>query len=346
VTADVARPPVAPVADGAPRPRWSVMIPTFNCARDLRVTLESVLAQDPGPEAMQIEVVDDCSTADDPAAVVREVGRGRVALHRQPSNVGHTRNFNTCLRRARGHVVHLLHGDDFVRDGFYRVLGGALDAHPEVGAAFCRVAYVDGDGATLSLAPPILERSGIPDDWLATIAEGQLLQPPSIVVRREVYERLGGFDQRIRSFGEDWEMWVRIAASYPVWYETEALAAYRIQTGSLTNRSMRTGQNMRDVRTAIAINREVLPPDRAEHITRAARRANALGAIRRAHRAVRAGDLVTPLVQLREAVRTSVSPAIGYSAARLLAHVVIAGVGRLLPGPRGAAADWRGARPR
>ena len=65
----------APIA-GAPRPRWSVMIPTYNCARYLEATLRSVLTQDPGPEAMQIEVVDDHSTADDPEDVVTRLGGG------------------------------------------------------------------------------------------------------------------------------------------------------------------------------------------------------------------------------------------------------------------------------
>ena len=39
---------------------------------------------------------------------------------------------------------------------------------------------------------------------------------PSIVVRRSVYERLGSFDRRLVC-AEDWEMWVRIAAHYPIW---------------------------------------------------------------------------------------------------------------------------------
>ena len=57
-------------------PLWSVMIPTYNCARYLRETLASVLAQDPGPEVMQIKVIDDCSTLDDPEAVVTETWTG------------------------------------------------------------------------------------------------------------------------------------------------------------------------------------------------------------------------------------------------------------------------------
>src|SRR5262245_8949670 len=52
---------IMPVPAAVARPLWSVMIPTFNCNAFLRAALEGVLAQDPGPEAMQIEVVDDHS---------------------------------------------------------------------------------------------------------------------------------------------------------------------------------------------------------------------------------------------------------------------------------------------
>ena len=64
---------IFPVPEGIPRPLLSVMIPTYNCANYLRETLTSVLTQDPGVELMQIEVVDDHSTKDDPEAVVREL---------------------------------------------------------------------------------------------------------------------------------------------------------------------------------------------------------------------------------------------------------------------------------
>jgi len=111
-------PQIDPVPEGTPRPFWSVMIPTFNCAKYLRQTLESVLAQDPGPGLMQIEVVDDVSTKDDPEAVVREIGKGRVQFYRNGQNLGAIRNFNGCVQRAKGHWVHILHGDDAVLPGF------------------------------------------------------------------------------------------------------------------------------------------------------------------------------------------------------------------------------------
>jgi glycosyltransferase involved in cell wall biosynthesis len=111
------------------------MIPTYNCANYLRETLNSVLVQDPGSELMQIEVVDDCSTLDDPEAVVKELGKGRVQFYRQPENVGYIKNFETCLQRSRGQLIHLLHGDDCVRDGFYRKMQGLFEEYPEIGAA-------------------------------------------------------------------------------------------------------------------------------------------------------------------------------------------------------------------
>ena len=324
------RPRISPPPPGAARPRWSVMIPTFDCAATLRATLASVLAQDPGPAEMQIEVVDDASTRDDPAAVVDAVGGGRVAFHRQPRNLGHVANFNSCLQRARGHLVHLLHGDDLVLPGFYAAMARPFAAEPAIGAAFCRHLFVDDDGRTIGLGAPVQPRSGVVPGWLETIAVEQRIQPPAMVVRRSAYERVGGFDGRIRAYGEDWEMWVRLAAAYPVWYEAEVLAAYRLREGTLSGRALRSGLNVRDFRTAIALNHALLPPAVADAVTRRALRATALSALRKGHRLLARGDLRTPLVQLREAVGASPTPLVGARAALLAAHWAAAGAAHLL----------------
>ena len=233
---------VPAIPEEVSRPLWSVMIPTYNCANYLRETLASVLAQDPGPDLMQIEVIDDHSTKDDPKSVVEELGRGRVGFYQQPENIGYIRNFETCLLRSRGHLVHLLHGDDYVRDGFYQKIQQAFASAPEIGYAFCRHIYMDEQGHWQSISPLEQSGSGIIKKWLEKIAAGQRLATPSVVVRREVYEQLGGFDRRFTCAGEDWEMWVRIATRYPVWFETEPLAAYRVQRkGSLTSNAKRAG---------------------------------------------------------------------------------------------------------
>jgi glycosyltransferase involved in cell wall biosynthesis len=310
------RPEIAGISEGPRRPLWSVMIPTYNCARYLGETLESVLAQDPGPEVMQIEVVDDHSTADDPESVVRAVGQGRVAFHRQPRNVGHVGNFNTCLRRARGHLVHILHGDDLVRPGFYRTFEQVFSRRPEVGAVFCNQLIVDEEGRIVHTSTPVEPESGILDRWMERIAQGQRLQTPSIAARRSVYEKIGGFDSRL-SYCEDWEMWVRIAAHYPVWYEPEPLAVYRIHLSSNSGRQARTGANIQDLRRGVAINRELLPASQANRISRQAYRNIALGALRRARRILKGGNRETALAQIREAFRTSLSPLVFLSAARI-----------------------------
>lgn len=314
---------IPPVPKGTSRPLWSVMIPTYNCASYLRETLASVLAQAPGPEVMQIEVIDDCSTQDEPAAVVEELGQGRVGFYRQPANVGYIRNFETCLLRSHGQLTHLLHGDDAVRDGFYRKLQVAFIEHPEVGAAFCRSLYIDEQGHWHSISPLEQSESGVLKNWLEKIAGGQRLTTPSVVVRRQVYERLGGFDRRLSCAGEDWEMWVRIAAHYPVWFEVEPLAAYRVKRpGSLTGHSARTGELVRDMRIATEVIESYLPTHLPEHRAREllsrARETYANWAIESIQQMLARGSLRQAIAQAQEALRCRQSPKVIRSVLYLL----------------------------
>jgi glycosyltransferase involved in cell wall biosynthesis len=308
---------IAPVPLGTKRPLWSVMIPTFNCASYLGHTLRSVLAQAPGPEVMQIEVIDDASSRDDPAAVVRAVGGGRVEFVRQPRNVGHIRNFETCLRRARGHYVHLLHGDDFVLPGFYTALQAGFESSAAIGAAFCRWVLVDGAGEVLSVAEPQQDEAGPLADAAARLAEEQHIVTPSIAVRRSAYEALGGFDDRLRC-SEDWEMWVRIAARYPVWYEPKPLAAYRTHADSNTGRNYRLAEELRYTGMAIEMFGKYLPRDRVRSVTRKARRAYARTALENARRFAERGDREGMRAHLRAALRLSRAPRVLIDAARLL----------------------------
>src|SRR5258707_3956554 len=136
-------PTVAPVNTGVRRPMFSVMIPAYNCTNYLREALSSVLAQDPGEDKMQIEVVDDCSTDADVRALVMQLGEGTVSYYRQSRNVGSLRNFETCLNRSTGQWVHLLHGDDLVKPGFYKEIETLFSQFPEAGAAFTGFLHVD-----------------------------------------------------------------------------------------------------------------------------------------------------------------------------------------------------------
>lgn len=300
---------IAPVDTLSTRPLWSVMIPSHNCAQYLQQTLESVLAQDPGPDFMQIEVIDDHSTQDQPEAVVAEIGQGRVGFYQQTHNVGHIKNFQTCLEQSRGILVHLLHGDDYVRGGFYQNLGQTFAKHPEIGAAFCRHIYMDEQGHWQDIAPLEQPHAGILPNWLERIAVRQRIQTPAMVVRRDVYETLGGFDQRL-IWAEDWEMWVRIAAHYPVWYEPTPLAVYRVHTTSNSNQLIRTGQNVEDTRRAVNIIKPYLPSAQVNNLSDMALEYWAITALYQAKQSITTGNKQIALVQMKQALRCRLSAGI------------------------------------
>jgi len=235
---------IEPVPEGVKRPFWSVMIPTYNCAKYLRQTLESVLAQDPGPEHMQIEVVDDCSTKDDPEAVVAEVGKGRVTFYRKPKNEGATANFNTCIERSRGQLVHILHGDDYVSPGFYKRIEQSAASNPGCAAYFVRSFIVMEDNAldTITGRTQWLET---PSNLPGTLLYENELRTPGVVVRRVFYERHGGFLPSLVHVA-DWEMWLRAITLGSAVVINEVLASYRFFAGNDTARLARTAENLKD----------------------------------------------------------------------------------------------------
>jgi glycosyltransferase involved in cell wall biosynthesis len=302
------------------------MIPTFHCAQYLEAALRSVLAQDPGPDAMQIEVVDDHSTADDPEDVVARLGGGRIDFHRQPKNVGVVGNLNTCLQRSRGEFVHLLHGDDLVLDGFYRTLDARLREHPDAGAAYCRPLYVDEHGRRLDVAPLEPSSSGILLDGARFLAAEQRIMTPCIAVRRSVYEELGGFDDRL-TYAEDWEMWVRVGTRFPVFYEERPLGCYRLHDDSNTGRNLREGRSLDDTRLAIEIFAGYFEPPDRRAVKRTAFSRYATSGLETARSLQSQGDAAAARAQLRVVWRLEKSPRTAAAIARVVAGSLVRRVG-------------------
>jgi glycosyltransferase involved in cell wall biosynthesis len=229
-------------------------------------TLTAVLNQALPPEQMQIEVVDDGSTDADVAALVRSFGKGRVAYFRQPENKGSLRNFETCINRATGELVHILHGDDLVRPGYYRHMQQLFDTYPSIGAAFCRYAYIGQGSKTLYLRGQEMDAPGLFENGLLRLAERQRVQFCTITVKRAVYEKLGSFYGV--NYGEDWEMWVRIARYYTIAYDPAILAAYRLHFSSISGQSYATARNLKDLQWVMKAIQEHLPAPEKEKIFR------------------------------------------------------------------------------
>jgi glycosyltransferase involved in cell wall biosynthesis len=306
---------IAPVPEGIARPTWSVLIPTFNCAAFLEEALSSVLSQDPGPDRMEIIVVDDHSTKDDPYGVTERIGRGRVRFVGRDQNVGKVRNFETGLQLSSGHLVHQLHGDDRVGAGFYSAMESAFNAFPTAGAFFTESNYLDASGSMTGRTGRERQTTGVIDGWLERIVIAQRIQTPSIVLRREVYETLGGFDRRLDMF-EDWEMWIRVANRFPVGFVTEATADYRTADGATTGRGLSSGEIFTQLRTMLTIVDEYLPADMVRQCRRARDKAVGQMLLQFIPALTHAGEFRLVSRVLAEALSYSPHPRIVYRAMR------------------------------
>lgn len=258
---------IEPVREGVHRPRWSVVIPTFNCANYLRQTLISVLEQNYSTEQMEIIVVDDCSTKDDPKVVIQEFEAGRIKFFRQEVNVGKSKNYSKGLSMSSGHLIHLLHGDDTVNDGFYDKMDAVFKAEPNASAAFCRCNYINASSEIKGETKLLLESDGELENFQAQIATWQLIQPPSIVFKRLVYETLGTYDLRLK-YIEDWEFYVRASVFYEFAYTPEKLANYRVFPENSSSQSIKGGKRVSTIKQVFSIIDSYLPSSTKDLIKR------------------------------------------------------------------------------
>ena len=298
------------------------MIPAYNCINYLKYTLESVLAQDQGEDNMQIEVVDDHSTDGDVSALVSEVGKGRVQYFRQDRNRGSLRNFETCLNRSRGQLIHLLHGDDRIKAGFYKEIEDLYNNNPEIGAAFTDYSIINQDGVEEDLYEASLPaKHGVIDNFVNIIAQCCYLQTPAVVVKRSVYEKLGGFFAV--HYGEDWEMWIRIAAHFPVAYSPRRLALYRSgHSSSITQRSLVSGQNVKDIATVIDIVQKYLPAEKKKQLKKLAKKNFSIMYAGQSYKMYRF-QRKTAFIQAREALKLNINLRSLYWVSRLyISHFI------------------------
>jgi glycosyltransferase involved in cell wall biosynthesis len=189
---------------------------------------------------MQIEVQDDCSVKEDPAAVVSRVGKGRITFFKHPKRGGQSANFSSCIQRSRGEWVHIFQDDDVLLPGFYQAYEAFIKEHPDVAMIFCRCIQIDENGQWLSILNPPPNWSGAywgvldEEKCRSDLAATNFIVATTVAVRRDIYERMGGYDEEI-PFSSDWEMWSRIAEIGKVGYIHQPLCCYRSHINSATS---------------------------------------------------------------------------------------------------------------
>ena len=218
----------------------SVVIPTYNYARFVGRAIDSVLAQAYAP--VECVVVDDGSRDETPQVLARYGDRIR-AIRQENSGLSAARN--TGIRAARGEYVAVLDSDDYFRPDKLAKQVALIESAPGLGAVGCDVQHVDADGKELHrrhfVDPPAaldeqLRAVATRRAWVGGSGSGGLFP-------RSVFDQVGLFDETLRA-AEDWDMWMRIAARFPIRNATDAVTCISLHgTGSFRNaEKMETNQ--------------------------------------------------------------------------------------------------------
>jgi len=320
---------IAPQAESRQRPLWSVMIPTYNPnPAYLRETVRSVLDQAPGPDRMEIVVVDGKSAAFDPRTFLQESGAAdRVTFAQGAQGIGP--NWNCCVTKAQGRWIHLLHQDDRALAGFYERCEAAIERDPELGAACSACALANEQDRWTSYMKPDAPR-GVLRSWQQDVFERLRIAAPAMVVKRSVYETLGGFDTSYR-YALDWDMWKRIAVHYPIWYEPEPGIVHRVHGESTTRALQGDAENMREIQRSIAQSQAEFGDRLDPGVETRARRAYARFGVESALKLLlHARDVHAARCQLREACALSSASTV---AALLFTETMRSALWRIGPKP-------------
>jgi len=189
-------------------PAVSIIMPTFNRLEFLTPAIASVFAQTFAD--WELIVADDGSSADT-RAYLESLDDPRIkviwlAHTGRPSVVS-----NAAIREARGEYVAFLDSDDMWLSGKLQAQLASLRNHPERGWSYTKFAVVDRSGY-----PVVSARNKdwpTPTGWILEklLKEVTVIAQPSVVVSRQLLERLGGFDEELVMCYDD-ELWFRLAA--------------------------------------------------------------------------------------------------------------------------------------
>ncbi len=197
------------------KPLVSVIIPTYNRARFLKEALASVLAQTYRP--LEIIVVDDGSTDETPKVVSRFPVRYVRTPHR-----GVAAARNRGLNKARGALIAFLDSDDLWLPRKIEVQVSFFERQPEAVAVQTEEVWLRG-GKRVNPKKRHRKPSG---HFFDRALELCLISPSAVMLRREVLEEIGGFDESF-PVCEDYELWLRLLARYQVYLIPEPLVIKR-----------------------------------------------------------------------------------------------------------------------
>ena len=214
-------------------PKVSVLIPTYNRADLLRLTLDSVVAQT--YPNLEVIVIDDGST-DDTAQVIASFGERVHCI--QQVNQGPDAAIANAFTLSTGEYINFMDHDDLMMPTKIERQVAILNKDQSVGLVHCGYEHIDENGRLLQKAFVLPETN-----VLSNLIGGNFIWSGAPLIRRTCLNDVGLFDESI--WCSDWDLWLRIAvAGYGFHCVQESLGAYRILSYSVMSNTRELEKGM------------------------------------------------------------------------------------------------------
>lgn len=212
----------------------SIVLPTYNRAYCIKRSIDSILRQT-YPD-FELLVIDDCST-DGTEGLVADIMRAddRVQYFKQPRNRGVSAARNEGIRRAQCSCIAFQDSDDVWKADKLDKQMRVMEGQSEIGMVYCVFEGRKKDGALIHIPDDSIEKGALQGDMYRLLLQGNVIDAPTAVVRRECLEQVGLFDEELICL-EDWELFLRIAKDWKIGYVDEALLLSDIHEGGVSSR--------------------------------------------------------------------------------------------------------------
>ncbi len=215
---------------GSSSPIVTVIIPTFNRLTMLKEAIASVHHQTLHP--LELIVVDDGSSDGTWTWLQRQTRL--IALHRRRRG-GPSVARNTGAARSRSPYLAFLDSDDLFQPTKLEQQISLLDQRPELALCHCNEVWLRS-GKELKQKKKHEKKGGEIFEHCLPMCR---ISPSAAVIRRDVFQQLGGFDETLE-IAEDYDLWLRLTAQHTVGFIDQALTIKR--GGHEDQLSMKYGQ--------------------------------------------------------------------------------------------------------
>lgn len=228
------------------RPLVSVICISYNHAPFVKEALNSIFSQT--YPNLEMIILDDASK-DESQKTIEELIQGRESISFFPhiENQGYTQTFNQGLRLAKGEfIIDFALDDVMLPDFIEKSVERLTELGGDYGVSFSNAQYLNAQSEVIGDHNAILRKKGLIDqipegDVFEMILKRYFICTPTMVIRKVVFDRMGGYDEGLAY--EDFDFWVRSSRQFKYAYIDEVLVQKRKLKNSMSANRYRHRQN-------------------------------------------------------------------------------------------------------